>query len=344
MTAEDPLSDAGLVAHLRVSLAPQRFPVRREAELEGAAGDAGDTISFYDHHWPARSVLAASAVRVAGGDIGAALRAAGIRQLLRAAVATTRSAESALAALAGRVDTTGLDVALVVLDLVSGAMSHAVSGEATVTVSGGPDRSRDAALEGGDIVWLTAGDVEAPPERKLAPLEGLAGLVRSRIDPARSGAACALLFKARGRLAEATAFSIGNTHGDIEVAAGKVRRFLEMHGAGEADVTGIEVALDEILTNAVNYGFEDGEAHEILLTLSILSGLLTVEVKDDGRPFDPLAIPAPDLDADLENRQIGGLGMHFVRTLLDRVSYDRRNGWNVLTLEKQLADNRETVS
>ncbi|MBN9346587.1 MAG: ATP-binding protein [Devosia sp.] len=132
--------------------------------------------------------------------------------------------------------------------------------------------------------------------------------------------------------------------GYIQVAAEKVRRFLETHGAGEADVTGIDVALDEILTNVVNYGFEDGGAHEIVLVLSIASNLLTIEVQDDGRPFDPLGIPEPDLEADLESRQIGGLGMHFVRTLLDRVSYSRRNGWNVLKLEKHLVAEAEKAS
>ena len=342
MTAGD-LSDAGLVAHLRAALSPQRFPVRREAELEGAASDANGAISFYDHYWPARSVLAVSAVRVAGGDIDAALRAAGIKQLIRAVVAKTRTAGEALEALAGRVDTAGLDVGLLVLDVVSGTASSAASGKAAVTISGASVRAGHTELKAGDIAWLSAGDV-GTPVKAIAPPDGVAALVRSEIDPGRSGAACALLFKARGSLAQETTFSIGNTHGDIQVAAEKVRRFMEMHGAGEADVTGIDVALDEILTNAVNYGFEDGNAHEILLSLSIESGLLTVEVQDDGRPFDPLAIPVPDLDADLETRQIGGLGMHFVRTLLDTVSYSRRNGWNVLKLEKQLAVVAEKAS
>ncbi|MEW9617647.1 ATP-binding protein [Shinella sp. S4-D37] len=337
---EDRVSDTALVAHLRTSLLPQRFPVRREAELEGGAGEAGDAVCFYDHHWPAPSVLSASAVRVAGGDLAAALRAAGIRQLLRALVSTAGSAREALAALAGRVDTTGLDIGLLVLDVVTGRASGAACGKAAAVLPRA-DGAGETVLAAGDILWLSAGDVAASPAGAAAPLEGIAALVRGRVGGERPGAACALLFKARGRLARETAFSIGNTHGDIQMAAQKVRRFLEMHGAGEADVTGIDVALDEILTNVVNYGFEDGEAHEIVLALSIASGLLTIEVQDDGRPFDPLGIPAPDIEADLESRQIGGLGMHFVRTLLDRVTYSRRNGWNVLKLEKHLVEEAE---
>jgi anti-sigma regulatory factor (Ser/Thr protein kinase) len=333
------VSDDGLVAHLRASLSPQRFPVRREAEVEGGAGDGRDAISFYDHYWPARSVLAISTARVAGGDIDAALRATGLRQLLRAVVSTTLSAGQALEALSARVDTAGFDIGLLVLDVVSGKVSYAARGKAAVTISG---RTNQREMVSGDVAWLAAGDIDAP--KGTAPSKDIAGLIRDGIDRGRSGAACALLFKTPGRLAQETIFSIGNSHGDIQVAAEKVRRFLEMHGVGEEDVTRIDVALDEILTNAVNYGFEDGEAHEILLSLSIAADCLAIEVQDDGRPFDPLGIPEPDLDADLESRQIGGLGMHFVRTLLDRVSYSRRNGWNVLSLEKQLASRTDRAS
>ncbi|MCR6502756.1 ATP-binding protein [Shinella sp. CPCC 101442] len=336
--ANDPLSDAALVAQLRTALAPQRFPVRRETELEGGACDAGDTVSFHDHFWPARSVLAVGAVRVAGGDIAAALRAAGIKQLIRAVLAKVRTAGEALDALSGRVDTAGLDIALLVIDVVAGTASGATCGQAAVTVG------NHATLTSGDLLWLAAGDMDIPEAVTFASVEGIAAPVRARIGHGKSGAVCALLFKTRGRLAQETVFSIGNTHGDIQAAGEKVRRFLEMNGTSEEDLTGIDVALDEVLTNTVNYGFEDGNAHEILLSLAVDAGHLTIEVQDDGRPFDPLGIPAPDLDADLESRQIGGLGMHFVRTLLDRVSYERRNGWNVLKLEKQLAGRAEKAS
>lgn len=338
MTADGPLSDAGLVAQLRASLAPQRFPVRREVELEGGARDGSETISFHDHFWPARSVLAVAAFRIQGGDIAAALRATGIRQLLRAVLVTTRTAGAALDTLCGRIDMADLDVALLLIDVVAGTASGAARGRAEVTAC------ENAALTSGDMLWLAVGDMTIPETATVAPVEGIAAPLRARLGRDRSGAVCALLFKTRGRLAGETVFSLANTHGDIQATGEKVRRFLEMHGTSEEDLTGIDVVLDEVLTNAVNYGFEDGNAHEILLSLALDGGHLIIEVQDDGRPFDPLSIPAPDLDADLESRQIGGLGMHFVRTLLDRVSYERRNGWNVLKLEKQLAGRAEKAS
>ncbi len=338
MTADGPLSDAGLVAQLRASLTPQRFPVRREVELEGGARDGSETISFHDHFWPARSVLAVAAVRIQGGDIAAALRATGLRQLLRAVLVTARTAGEALDALCGRIDTADLDIALLLIDVVAGTASSAARGKAAVTACG------NAVLTSGDMLWLAAGDMTIPETATVAPVEGIAAPLRARMGHDQSGAVCALLFKTRGRLAEETVFSLANTHGDIQATGEKVRRFLEMHSTSEEDLTGIDVVLDEVLTNAVNYGFEDGNAHEILLSLVLDAGHLTIEVQDDGRPFDPLGIPVPDLDADLESRQIGGLGMHFVRTLLDRVSYERRNGWNVLKLEKQLVGRAEKAS
>jgi sigma-B regulation protein RsbU (phosphoserine phosphatase) len=63
---------------------------------------------------------------------------------------------------------------------------------------------------------------------------------------------------------------------------------------------------------------------------------LTVTISDDGLPFNPLSAKAPDTKASLEDRDIGGLGIHLVRSMVDDVSYHRRIDKNVLTLVKQL--------
>ena len=63
---------------------------------------------------------------------------------------------------------------------------------------------------------------------------------------------------------------------------------------------------------------------------------LTVTITDDGVPFNPLSKKAPDIDAPLEDREIGGLGIHLVRNLIDDVTYNRRIGKNVMTLVKDL--------
>jgi serine/threonine-protein kinase RsbW len=106
-------------------------------------------------------------------------------------------------------------------------------------------------------------------------------------------------------------------------------------------VTDMQVALDEILSNTLRNGFDDGLPHRIDVALSVNSHLLTAEIEDDCAPFDPLAVPAPDLRGSLQDRSVGGLGIHFVRTLMSDVTYARVGKRNRLVLKKILVDSRE---
>ena len=97
----------------------------------------------------------------------------------------------------------------------------------------------------------------------------------------------------------------------------------------------IQLVLEEIGTNIIKYG-KDGETEtEIQITLTSESKSLTMEIVDSGTPFDPLAdAPAPDLDSEVQDRPIGGLGVYLVRELMDEASYRREDGKNKLTLIK----------
>ena len=97
------------------------------------------------------------------------------------------------------------------------------------------------------------------------------------------------------------------------------------------------LALDELLNNTISYGFEDGEEHEVETHIELVPGRkLTVTLIDDGIPFNPLLMKSPDTTSSLEERDIGGLGIHLVRETMDDVSYKRRVDKNVLTLIKKL--------
>ena len=99
----------------------------------------------------------------------------------------------------------------------------------------------------------------------------------------------------------------------------------------------VNLALEELVINVMNYG-HDGGLHEIDITLTSDENSLTIEIVDDGRPFDPLHdAPRPDVNAELEDRDIGGLGIHFVRKMMDDVRYRREEGKNHLTLVTSLA-------
>jgi anti-sigma regulatory factor (Ser/Thr protein kinase) len=98
----------------------------------------------------------------------------------------------------------------------------------------------------------------------------------------------------------------------------------------------MQVALDEVLKNLIDYAYPDDAAHEILLRFEVSDNVLEAVIEDDGVPFDPLSSPKPDLRTPLRERQPGGLGLHFVRNLMSEVIYDRVGNRNRLVLRKHL--------
>ena len=99
----------------------------------------------------------------------------------------------------------------------------------------------------------------------------------------------------------------------------------------------VNLALEEVVINVMNYGHDDG-LHEIEISLFSDENALTIEIVDDGRPFDPLHdAPKPNVTGELEDRSIGGLGIHLVRKIMDDVRYRREQGKNHLTIVTSIA-------
>jgi anti-sigma regulatory factor (Ser/Thr protein kinase) len=101
--------------------------------------------------------------------------------------------------------------------------------------------------------------------------------------------------------------------------------------------TDMRVALDEVLVNIIRYAWSEAGSHAIRVRLTVTPDVLEAVVEDDGVPFDPLALPAPDLAAPPGQRQVGGLGVHFVRRLMTDVTYARVAGRNRLALTRRVA-------
>jgi serine/threonine-protein kinase RsbW len=135
--------------------------------------------------------------------------------------------------------------------------------------------------------------------------------------------------------ADKSTLRLANSLEEIVAAAEAVEEFCAGHGVPMDALFKINVAVEEILTNIVRHGFSDSDRHEILLTIATEPGQVVVEVSDDGMAFNPLEAPEPDLSTDLMERKIGGLGIHFVRTMMDGVDYRRENGRNHLTVRKE---------
>ncbi len=96
----------------------------------------------------------------------------------------------------------------------------------------------------------------------------------------------------------------------------------------------VNLVLEELGLNIINHGHDDG-FHEIDIVLTSEVQAITIEITDDGKPFDPLKdAPAPDLATTLEDRPVGGLGIHLVRTMMDKMRYRREGDRNHLTLVK----------
>ena len=98
----------------------------------------------------------------------------------------------------------------------------------------------------------------------------------------------------------------------------------------------VSLAIEELVTNCIKYGYSDTKDHIVHFVLSMEDGALRIEVVDDGDPFNPLEAPPPDLSLPIEDRPIGGLGIHLLRELADDVSYERRDGTNRLRLTKRM--------
>jgi len=98
----------------------------------------------------------------------------------------------------------------------------------------------------------------------------------------------------------------------------------------------LRLALEEVVTNVISHAYRNDAAHEIVVRASTRADGLEVEVEDDGVEFDPLAVPPPDTTVPLEERAVGGLGIHLIRHAVDAVRYRRRDGKNVLALFKRV--------
>ncbi len=98
----------------------------------------------------------------------------------------------------------------------------------------------------------------------------------------------------------------------------------------------LNLVLEELVTNIIFYGYEDAGEHKILIHLSFEDTILEVRIEDDAKEFNPLLHAEPDVNAPIEEREIGGLGIHFVRKIMDDMTYERLANKNVLILKKKI--------
>ena len=111
------------------------------------------------------------------------------------------------------------------------------------------------------------------------------------------------------------------------------------YGIDEETFKTLNLALEEWVANVINYAYPKGMRGHVEVTADVSDNVLTLVIKDHGTPFDPTQHAEVDIDAELDERAIGGLGIHLIRTIMDSVDYERTaDGYNRLTLTKRIEE------
>lgn len=130
-----------------------------------------------------------------------------------------------------------------------------------------------------------------------------------------------------------------NRTDELSRIAAEIGAFVDANDLSPRDAMQVDMAVEEIASNAIKYGFEAGDTRDdaIEVSLALADDRLEIRVRDGGRAFDPLAdAPEPNLDAGVEERGIGGLGIHIVKTVMAELRYTREDGHNVLDMVLKL--------
>jgi anti-sigma regulatory factor (Ser/Thr protein kinase) len=109
----------------------------------------------------------------------------------------------------------------------------------------------------------------------------------------------------------------------------------EAEGVSQKKLFDIELALEEALVNVINYAYPQ-EKGNIEVVCKSADGSFIMEIIDKGVPFDVLSVPTPDLTADISDRRTGGLGVYFMRKLMDYVGYRREDDKNILEMKLRI--------
>lgn len=125
-------------------------------------------------------------------------------------------------------------------------------------------------------------------------------------------------------------FAVPNRHERLREFADAIDAALLAHEVDRALREDVRLIAEEVACNTIDHGYDAGRHGELVVEIGRRPGALELEFRDDGRPFDPLAAPPPELHADIDERPVGGLGLHLVRELAQSLSYMREEPYNVL--------------
>lgn len=135
------------------------------------------------------------------------------------------------------------------------------------------------------------------------------------------------------------ALSLPPVAASLAEVATAVEQFCEAQDLPPRQSYALSLAFEELLTNVVNHGYagRDPAGEQMTVELRREGERLLARIEDGGSAFDPTQAPEIDTGQDIDERRIGGLGVHLVRTLVDELAYRRQDGRNILTFSLSLA-------
>lgn len=128
--------------------------------------------------------------------------------------------------------------------------------------------------------------------------------------------------------------NLGNDISELNIMMAKLEHFFE-HNNISRIIMPMSLILEELYTNTISYGGVDGRKVNVEVNFTVDNQELNIIYKDNGVPFNPLKVAEPDLNVAIDDRAIGGLGVHYLRVLSDSVTYDFMNEKNVLRITKR---------
>jgi anti-sigma regulatory factor (Ser/Thr protein kinase) len=131
-------------------------------------------------------------------------------------------------------------------------------------------------------------------------------------------------------------FKLKSNLSELDALCQNLEKFGQSMGLSKKCIFEANLALDELFTNIISYGFDDKNEHTISITIALQNDDLVVNIEDDGIPFNPTNAETPDLECSIEECRIGGLGIHLAKNLMDEVCYQRCKDKNLLTLKKNI--------
>lgn len=132
---------------------------------------------------------------------------------------------------------------------------------------------------------------------------------------------------------------IPREHARVDDLNASLEAVLANNGVSRAIQGDVRLIVEELASNAIEHGVTQGlddEERELRVDIAIRGQVLTLEFRESGAAFNPLEQPAPDLDVDILDRPIGGLGLHMIRQVAEMATYQRIGNYNILRLSLRI--------